>query len=933
VTRVEFRLLGPVEVVGETGPLAVRGTRNLSLVAALLLEANQVVPIDRLVTSAWGDDPPTTAPTQVRNRMSAMRRLLPRPDGTDMITTRGSGYLIHVGEEQLDAQRFDRLVAHAEALVGAGEPDQAAAVLAEALALWRGPALDALRSPPLAAAAQRLEEARVRAVETRIELDLAAGRHDRLLPELTALTEAQPYRERLREHLMLALYRAGRQAEALEVFRRTRALLAEQLAVEPGPALQRLHESILRGEVQLTGSVRVVTAPVPQQLPGDVPGFAGRGDQIAELDGLLAADSPVALLTGTAGVGKTALAVHWARRVAHRFPDGQLYVNLHGFDLVGAPSSPAEAIRRFLDALAVPPHRIPADLDAQAALYRSVLAGRRVLVLLDNARDADQVRPLLPGTPTTLTVVTSRDQLIGLVATEGARPVTVDLLSTGQARELLNRRLGPDRVGASPRAADDVIARCARLPLALAIVAARAATHPRFPLATLADELGDTRTRLDALRGGDPATDLRTVFSWSYWRLSFPAARLFRLLGLHRGPDVAVPAVASLGGLPPAGARRLLAELAEAHLLTEHVPGRYACHDLLRAYAAELAHAHDPPADRQAALHRMLDHYLHTAQAAARLLDPHLDHTELEPALDGVTVVELADRCQAWTWLTAERPALLAAVRQGTAVGLDAYTCQIAWTLPTFLYRRGLWHEQVDVQAAALRAAQRLANPAWQAYAHRRLGIAHAPLGHSYEAYAQLHRALSRYRALGDRTGQAHTHHDLSIVYERQGRHREALEQARRALDLFQLTGHPARQAFCLNAVGWYHALLAEYPQALTACREALALNQATRNRSGEAHTWDSLGYAHHHLSRHAEAADCYQRALALFRELGNRYAESETLVHLGDTHLAAGGPDAARTAWHRALDILTCLGDPDAEAVQARIDRLDHQLAVPAAT
>src|SRR5262249_40894759 len=457
---------------------------------------------------------------------------------------------------------------------------------------------------------------------------------------------------------------------------------------------------------------------VPRQLPKAPVAFTGRVRELdrlnealtAVLDPAEPADERVGVvvisaIAGTAGVGKTALAVHWAHQVADRFPDGQLYVNLRGFDQVGAVMGYAEAGRGFRDALGVPVAGIPVGVDAQAALYRSVLAGRRMLVVLDNARDPGQVRPLLPAAPGCLVLVTSRNQLCGLVAADGARLLTLDLLTRAEARTLLARRLGPDRTAAEPDAVEEIITRCARLPLALAVVAARAATHPRFPLHALTADLRGVHDRLDALDGGDLATDVRAVFSWSYQALGGGAARLFRLLGLHPGPDISTPApvtpppaAASLAARPAPGARALLAELARANLVVEHAPGRHTSHDLLRVYASQLAQTIDSDGERRAATGRMLDHYLHTAYAADRMLYPARDPIMLAPLRPGVTPEQPADHQQALAWFTAEHPALLAAVEYAGATGWDTHTWQLAWTLWTFLHWQGHWHDQVPVQ-------------------------------------------------------------------------------------------------------------------------------------------------------------------------------------------------------------------------------------------
>ncbi|GAA2714843.1 hypothetical protein GCM10010429_35350 [Micromonospora olivasterospora] len=666
---------------------------------------------------------------------------------------------------------------------------------------------------------------------------------------------------------------------------------------------------------------------VPRQLPAAVRHFAGRSAQLAALTALLAepAGPPgtvlISTIGGTAGVGKTALAVHWAHQVADRFPDGQLYVNLRGFDPEAPALSPAEAVAGFLEALAVPPGRIPAGLAAQAALYRSLLVDRRMLVVLDNARDADQVRPLLPSTPGCLVLVTSRNQLPGLVTAEGARPLLLDLLSPAEARELLSRRLGADRVAAEPAAVDRIVAAAAGLPLALAIVAARAATYPDFGLARLADELAGAWGSLDGFSGGEAATDVRAVLSWSYRGLDPAAADLFRLLGTHPGPGVSVPAAASLAALPVAEVRRPLADLARANLLAEHTPGRYALHDLLRAYAVEQAEATDSDERRRAALHRLLDHYLHTAYAADMLLHRHRDEIDLPVAQPGVAIPALRDRDEAWEWLAAEHRALLAAIALAADSGLPTHAWQLAWSVNTYLDRVGAWQDQSTAQELALRAATGAGDRDGQARAHRNRAIACLRLGAYDDARDHLERSLCLYAELGDRVGGGRTELNLGILAERRGDHRRALDHAQRAHRLFEAAGHAQGQANALNNIGWYHIQLGDHRRALDYCERALAQQQRTGNRYWEAHAWDSLGYAHHQLGRHRDAIDCYEHALALWHEVGERYYEATTLTHLGDSHDAAGEPRSARTAWRRALDVLDRLGHPDAAQVRARLD------------
>ncbi len=665
----------------------------------------------------------------------------------------------------------------------------------------------------------------------------------------------------------------------------------------------------------------------PAQLPADGAGFTGRADQLRQLNTLLheehGGSSSAALIiaiTGTAGVGKTVLAVHWAHQVRHRFPDGQLYVNLRGFDPGGAVTSPTEVVRGFLDALDVPSTRMPADLDAQAALYRTLTADRRMLILLDNARDAAQVRPLLPAASGCLVLITSRHHLSSLVAADGAHPVALGLLPSDEARQLLARRLGTDRIAADTAAADEIITRCAQLPLALVVAGARAATHPEFPLHRLAAELRDMRDRLDALAGDDPATDVRAVFSWSYRTLTDPAARLFRLLGLHPGPDIGAAAAASLVGVPVEDVRRLLAELTRAHLIVEHSPGRYGFHDLLRAYAAEQARGAEPAEQLDAAIHRMLDHYLHTAHTAALLLNAARDPITLAPPRPGVTAEPLRDHPAAMTWFATEHPVLLATVTYAAGTGWDTHAWQLAWTHVHFLDRRGHWHDWAAIQRAALTAARRLGDPTAQAVAHRFLALAEIQLGRFDDAGTNLRRALDLYRQTGDRLGQAHTHNHLGMAYVRQGQNAAALDHVEQALVLFQATRHPAGQGLALNNIGWLRAQLGDHHLALSSCEQALALQQQLGNPDDQAATWDSLGYIHSHLDHRDEAVECYQRALDLRRDIGDRYGEASTLRHLGDAHRSTGQRAAAASAWRRALAILDGLNHPDADVVRGKI-------------
>lgn len=668
---------------------------------------------------------------------------------------------------------------------------------------------------------------------------------------------------------------------------------------------------------------------VPRQLPAAAGSFVGRTAELSLLNGLLdhvggaPGTAVIAAVGGTAGVGKTALAVHWAHQVAHRFPDGQIYINLRGFDPSAQPVPPAEAVRGFLDALGVPAERIPAGVDAQIGMYRSLLAhDKQVLLLLDNARDAEQVRALLPGSSACLTIVTSRGELTGLAALDGARQLALDVLSESEARQLLARRLGNARLAAEPQAARELIDLCARLPLALAIAAARAAQPPGLPLATLVAELRDASDRLDALSTGEKASDLRAVFSWSYEALSQPTRRMFRLLGIHPGPDVSGPAAASLAG---AGvglrqARRLLAELTRSNLLVQHGPGRFGFHDLLRAYATERAEAEEPAAAIQAAIRRLLDHYLHSADAADRVLYPARDPIALDPPAAGVTPERPAGHGQALGWFEAEHKVLLAVVNLAGSAGLLSHAWQLPWVLADFLDRRGHWSDWAAVQRVAVAAATSSGDQIGMASAHRALGGALIQLGSYHDARTHLRRARSLNSQLGDRVGQARASLNLAWVSELEGSYPSALDDANRALELFRQASNRAGEGRALNIVGWYHARLSNHERAVAFCEQAVELCRELDDRLGEAAAWDSLGYAHRHLGHHQLALTCSARAIDLTEQLGERYRRAGALDNAGDTHLAAGDPRAARRSWQQALAILEDLRHPDADSVRRKL-------------
>ncbi|GIH08302.1 SARP family transcriptional regulator [Rhizocola hellebori] len=918
---LRIRLLGPVEVIVAGQAQAVNGLRRRAVLATLALHAGRVVSTDRLIDVVWGDRSPATALNTLQRHVSYLRGLL---GGAGTIVARPPGYLLDMGPDAVDVQAAERLVQLAQR---ATDPAERVACLQAAVALWRGqPLADLAELTRLEEQAEHLVRLRWGAERNLTEARLSLGEHAQLAPELERLARQHPLDEQVHAQLMLALYRSGRPGDAVAAFRRLRDALGKELGVGPSSKLRDLEAAIVRQDTAIDAPAPAGQWLVAAQLPSAVPTFAGRDAAMSTLDDL-AGNGGVIVVSGTAGVGKTTLAVHWAHRNAARFPDGQLYVNLRGFDPADSAVEPQWALHGFLEALGVPAARMPSDLDGLVNLYRTMVAGRRLLVLLDNAREAGHVRPLLPAAPGCLAIVTSRDQLIPLVAAESAQPLRLDLLSLHEARDMLTLRLGQRRVAAEPAATEAIVDRCARLPLALAIVAARAATHPGFTLAEVAAQLRD----LDAFDAGDDATDVRAVFSWSCRTLSPAAARLFRLLSRHPGPDISGRAAASLAAVPPGRIRPLLTELTRANLLTEHAYGRYSFHDLLRAYAADLAEQADSPGDRRAAMHRFLDYCLHTAHAADLALHPHFSRIAMETPQEGASPEHPRNRSEAEAWFTAEVAVLLAAVALAARCGFERHAWRLAWCLAGFLHRQGYWQDWLGTEHTALAAASRIADTAGQGHAHRNLALVCSRLGRFDEASEHLRRALDHFTACDDLAGQAHTYLGLGQVTERQGLYRDALDQSRQALTLFERAGCLPGRAYTLNAVGWQEGLLGDYHRAIELCEEALKLLVEVDDVQGQADTWDSLGYAHHQLGDHRRAIECYEHALEHFAQVNDQYGEASTYANIGGSQQAVGDGEAARAALSRALSILDTLGHADADRIRAELHRLDATVGTAA--
>ncbi|MEV6927243.1 BTAD domain-containing putative transcriptional regulator [Dactylosporangium sp. NPDC051485] len=900
-----FRSLGPLSVIDGDQSQQIGTPRARAVLGLLLVRRGGLVGVDQLVDEIWAEQAPGDVRPLVHGYVSRVRRAL-GPAAARLVTHK-PGYRLEVGAEEWDVARFEGAVARARAVHADGAVDDAVAGFAEALALWTGePFADVPATPAIAAATTALTELRLAAVDEWFAARLDAGVDPHLVADLARYHAEHPHRERLAGQLMLALQRSGRRADALGVFRDVRRRLVDDLGVEPGPELQLLHRHALEAGPAAAPSRSSSLSPsparsrVPAQLPLGAAGFVGREAELAALDRA----RELVVVTGTAGVGKSALAVHWAREVQDRYPDGRLFADLRGF----APDlavDPADALLRFLVALGVPEDRVPHGVEARAAQYRSVLHGRRVLVVLDNARDVEQVRPLLPGSAGCLAVVTSRDRLTGLVAVEGAHAVALDALGEPEAAGLLAARLGADRVARHRDAVARIVRRCAGLPLALAVVAATSAVQPGLSLDAIAADVD--RGSLDAFGSNDPRADLRSVFSWSYATLSPGAAELFALLGLHPGPDVSVAAAASLAGCDLPEAQRLLLELAAAQLLGQHGPGRFAAHDLLRAYAAELVAGLGP--EVKAAQARLLGHYLHTAHAAALHLDPNRAPIPMPALPDGVTGPEPADPDEALAWFAAEHGTLVALV--------PAAGWRLAWAMSTYLRRGGHGRTWIAVAEAAARAATEpvgIANAAFQ------VAMAHFRYGDPAEVGPALAIAERQFRALDDAYGLAGTSQLQGLRHEREGDLEAAYDCAERSLVFYQRAGHLAGQGRALAAMAWYQARQGNLRPGLEQARAALVLAEASQDRTSAANLWDSIGFIHLRLDELVPAETAYRRSIALYRELSDRYNVVEPLFGLGNTHRARGDTQRALAAWREGFALAAELHHPALSRLWSRL-------------
>ncbi|GIJ75367.1 AfsR/SARP family transcriptional regulator [Virgisporangium ochraceum] len=909
----EIRLLGPVRVDRAAGPIDLGPRRRRLVLAVLALEVNRLVPVERLVDLAWPDGPPRTATHAIRVCVSGLRSALSADGGDELtIDTRGGGYVLRADPDRIDVGRFQVLLDRA-----ADTDDDAAkvAVLDEALALWTGPALSGIAPEQTRLRLSLgLEEARLSAVEDRVDARLRLGCHAQVLVELTTAVRAHPDRERLVLQLMLALYRSGQAGAALQTYRDARQRLADEFGLDPGEALQRMEVAILRGDPGLLVPDRDVAPEpadataqpgahaVPAQLPATVGDFTGREHELAALDGLLP-EHPgpsTMVVAGMAGVGKTTLAVRWAHRVRRQFPDGQLFADLAGFS-TDPPAAPLRVLGEFLSALGVAGRQIPVGLTEASALYRSLLADRRVLVVLDNAADADQVRPLLPGGPGCRVVVTSRRGLGGLVARDGARRLALDVLTAGDAVDLLSRIVGAEE----PDGYGDLARLCAYLPLAIRIAAANVSACAGHGVVDQIARLRDT-DRLDSLTiDADDQAAVRAAFDLSYAALEPAGRRMFGLLGVAAGPHIGVPAAAALADVEPAEAARTLERLAGANLVERRSTGRYGMHDLLRLYAGERARAAGS-AGTAAAVDRLDAFYLGAAGAAADVLYPSSPRLVTAPV---ETARAFDDDCAAGAWLDTERPTLVATVVEAAAAGRE-----LAWLLADamggYLFLRRYGADWTMVAEAAFAAAERFGDTSARASAHRHLGGVHIASSRYREAVTYLRPALELARAAGWKAGEAAAHNNLGLAYDNLGQLDRAAAHFCAAQALYDGCGLVSGALAALSNLGAVHGRAGRLAEAAAAYRRSLADDRRRKSRSGAAADLSNLGGAVWRMGRLDEALEHLTAGLALHRAVGNRAGVANSLDYLARVHTDAGRLDLAAKCAEEALTVATEIGD-----------------------
>jgi DNA-binding SARP family transcriptional activator/tetratricopeptide (TPR) repeat protein len=917
VTDLEVCVLGVVEAIGPHGTVALTGTRRVIL-GVLAVRVGEVVPYTELVDVLWGESPPRTAFKTLHSHVARIRQALAAAGVDPVVTTRDPGYVLELAPERVDAHRFELLVRGARADLARGDRRAAVATLRTAADLWRGEPFTGI---DLGAWGhhefERLRELRLSATEDRWDAEIATGGAPTAALELPRLVAGEPLRERLTGLLMLALHRCGRHAEALGAYEKLRHRLADELGVDPGPELSELHTAILRRDTALDAPA---TSPVPSQVPAQIPAraghFTGRATELSHLDDALTGDEPpIVVISGPAGMGKTSLAVQWASSIAGRFPDGQLFLDLRGHDPDHAVTAEA-ALAHLLRGLDVPEDRIPAGESARSALYRTLLHTRRCVVLVDDAGTVDHVLPLVPGSDTSVLVVTSRRSLTGLIARHAVRHVVLDALDDASSVALLAKVLGKDRVAREPEATARLAEVCAGMPLALRIAAARLVGVPTRLVAELVDELSGARLEGLALEG-DLRT-VRTVLASAYHPLSPDAARLLRLFATVPAPTVSGHLGAALADVPVAAARATLGELSGAHLVIGAGEDRYRFHDLIREFARDRAAVEEREPDAVAG--RLLDWYLFVADEANRLVNPDRDAVKPGFRFPLPPLPFVADRHEATAFLESERDGFLPVIQYAREQGMPVAAWHLVYLLASFYEMSGHWTERVELCRAGLAAARDAGDRAGEAEMLRALGVAFYMTRRLTEAVATNLTALEVVRELGDLAGEGHVLNNLANAYADLRRFDEAEPAFRAAAERATAAGNRIGVGLAQRNLGYALVRMGRARDSLAPLAEALAIFDDIGNVRLRAGTLDTLGEARRDLGRHADALRDLTEALAISREIGDRWLEWELLRSCGVTHLAAGDPAAALDHFGQSLSVTRAVHDRNGEAIALQL-------------
>ncbi|MBG0560235.1 AfsR/SARP family transcriptional regulator [Actinoplanes aureus] len=899
---MEFGILGPLEVRHNGRQVAIGGAKQRRVVATLALNAGRVVSLGQLVDAVWDGEPPVTARKQVQNAVSALRRT---PMGATLAAV-GPGYVLQVPAEHVDAGRFEHCLAEAHAARTRRDLVHAAERLRAGLAIWRGPALADVGGRTVSTASGQLEERRLSAVIAWAEISLELGSHGAVADELSAELDRYPLCEPLAGLLMLALYRTGRTAESLVCYQRIRHTIAEDLGVDPGPELQSQYHRILAADPAL--NPRPEAWLTRNYLPRDVGHFTGR---LAELDQLMSvADSGgvtvIQAIDGMSGVGKTAMAVHVAHRLAGRFDDGQLFIDLHGHTAGREPLTADEALNVLLRAVGVPDARIPKDLDEKAAMWRGELAGRRVLVVLDNALDSVQIKPLLPGSASCAVMITSRRRLAGL---NSAEVLSLDTLPPDDAVVLFRAVAGPDRCEAEPVAVIKAVQLCGHLPLAISIAAARLRARPQWRVSDLVERLTDDHGRTELLQSDDRG--ITAAFALSYQHLVSAEQRMFRLLGLHPGADIDVFAAAALAGLPADETEHMLDALCDMHLLIAHLPGRYRLHDLVRDFARAIVEADEPISQRSAARDRLLDYYLHVTQIATELDNPRRPRLGANPRYRPAAVPQLSKTSEVRSWVNAEHANLLAAAR----LAAHHRTGDDGWQLPrnvgSLLYENGQHSASLEVFKMALAACGTETPSAVKSACLLDVSLMHKVLGQYRLALDFLNQGTAIAAHSGDRDGIARSLIHKADLSNLIGSFTDAVIYATRSIEVYREQGDLWREAVALTVLMDALSRLGRDREAIEAADQAaLSLDGFANLRQASA-VLSRRGTAHSQLGEHDTAIRLLSQSVDLARQGEDRRFEADYLHRLAEATRRSGQPHAALKHANEALAILHDIADP----------------------